>query len=235
MQKLRDGLYFDPADWWAVVERARPFSMVSEEGLLFTIEALLRILAKPVQGAIVECGTWKGGASLAMLMAGRIQGHGRRVHMFDSFQGLPPATEADGPAALRWQQDTGSKEYYDNCTASRQEVEEMLASFGFVVGTDAIIYSGLFASTLPLAAHRFRVDNQQIALLRLDCDWYDSTSLCLEQFGPLLAPGAAVIVDDYYAWDGCARAVHEYLAGHDLPYRIRQIGPHAHGAFFVVE
>jgi O-methyltransferase len=61
-----------------------------------------------------------------------------------------------------------------------------------------------------------------IAVLRLDGDWYESTWQCLEALYPHVAPGGLIIIDDYYAWDGCARAVHAYLAQHQLAERIRQ-------------
>ena len=44
--------------------------------------------------------------------------------------------------------------------------------------------------------------------------------------------GGVVILDDYYAWDGCARATHDFLSRHDLPYRIRDIQGGG-GAYFV--
>jgi O-methyltransferase len=56
------------------------------------------------------------------------------------------------------------------------------------------------------------VPPEPIAVLRLDGDWYDSTRLCLEALYPAVPPGGLIIIDDYYAWEGCARAVHEYLA-----------------------
>ncbi len=40
------------------------------------------------------------------------------------------------------------------------------------------------------------------------------------------------IIDDYFTWDGCARAVHDYLSRNDLPYRIESLPNHM-GAFFV--
>src|SRR6266480_2286319 len=66
-------------------------------------------------GAIVECGTWKGGmiAGLACLFGAK-----RNYYLFDSFEGLPPAKEIDGESALRWQADKKSPRYFDNCRAS---------------------------------------------------------------------------------------------------------------------
>jgi len=52
----------------------------------------------------------------------------------------------------------------------------------------------------------------EIAVLRLDTDWYASTRHELEQLYPRLAPGGALIPDDYGHYEGARRAVDEYLA-----------------------
>ncbi len=74
--------------------------------------------------------------------------------------------------------------------------------------------------------------DRSIALLRLDCDWHDSPRSCLEHLVTLVPKGGLIIVDDNYAWDGCARAVHDYLSCHDLLYGIRSL-PNWHGAYFI--
>jgi hypothetical protein len=61
-----------------------------------------------------------------------------------------------------------------------------------------------------------------IAILRLDADWYDSTMQCLTGFYPYVMPNGLVILDDYYTWDGCARALHDYLSAHKLADRIEK-------------
>jgi hypothetical protein len=48
--------------------------------------------------------------------------------------------------------------------------------------------------------------------------------VCLEALYEQVSPGGIVIVDDYYAWDGCAIALHEFLAGRALPHRIHEGG-----------
>ena len=57
----------------------------------------------------------------------------------------------------------------------------------------------------------------QIALLRLDTDYYDSTKAELEALAALLSPGAALIVDDYGSWAGAREAVDEWLSASGLP------------------
>jgi O-methyltransferase len=153
-----------------------------------------------VNGLVVECGVWRGGmiAGIAELL-----GPERRYYLFDSFEGLPPAQEIDGPHALAWQADVSSPTYYDNCSAP---IESAQAAMQLSGAKDYTIVKGWFTETIP----RF-VAPDPIALLRLDGDWYESTLTSLSCLYPLVAEAGLIIVDDYYAWDGCARAVHEFL------------------------
>lgn len=78
------------------------------------------------------------------------------------------------------------------------------------------LIKGWFSETLPF----FKPD-LPIAILRLDGDWYDSTMDCLNNLFPLVKEGGIVIMDDYYVWDGCSRAVHDYFSKTNLPLKIR--------------
>lgn len=209
----------------------KPFTMVHESGVQFAIRQILQAIERDVPGVIVECGVWRGGCSLAMLLAqrkkfGRVV---RPVYMLDSFQGLPPVTRRDGPLAKRWQGGGDPQKFFQNCTASKSDLQNALDAQGFAEG-DYKIIPGWFRDTLPSVAAS--VKKEAIALLRLDSDWYDSTLDCLIHLMPAVSQDGVVIVDDYYAWDGCARAVHDFLSRNDLSYRIRSLY-NCYGAYFV--
>ncbi len=210
----------------SVIEDVRGLTMVGDGGLRFTVEQAVGHAMSG--GALVECGTWKGGCSIAMLLAQR-QAFGKihaPVHMLDSFAGLPSATKQDGPAAKAWQADTKSPKYYDNCKASRSGVEAELAKRDLT--EYAVIWEGWFDQTLDA----FTEQVQDIALLRIDCDWYGPVKLCLNKLVPLVRIGGTVIIDDYYAWDGCTKALHEFLHVNGLPYRIMSL-PDRSAAYFI--
>jgi hypothetical protein len=57
----------------------------------------------------------------------------------------------------------------------------------------------------------------QIALLRLDTDWYSSTHHELSHLYPLLSPQGFLIIDDYGHWAGARKATDEYFAAHKHP------------------
>ena len=162
-----------------------------------------------IGGAIAECGTWKGG-----MIAGiaRSLGALRNYYLFDSFEGLPPAEEIDGLAAGAWQSDKQGMSYFDNCTANESDAWAAMRKAG--VASPNVI-KGWFEETLPKA-----VFPEGIAILRLDADWYASTMTILENLFPKVNIGGLIIVDDYYMWDGCSKAIHAYLSSHSRAERI---------------
>ena len=131
-------------------------------------------------------------------------------------EGLPPPAPIDGPAAQRWADDVHGPDYHDNCRATIEEVTAQAARFGLEDRVE--IVKGWFEKTLPGARDRIG----PIALLRIDADWYESVRTCLHALFDLVVPGGFVVIDDYYDWDGCAVAVHEFLAERRLPHRIYQ-------------
>jgi len=160
-------------------------------------------------GAIVECGTWKGGmiAGLAWLF-----GPKRSYYLFDSYEGLPPPSEIDGERARRWQTEKNAPNYNDNCRASIEDARNVMQRAGI---RDAKIVKGWFEDTLPKASIE-----DGISILRMDADWYDSTMCILENLFDQVVPGGCVIIDDYYCWDGCCRAVHDFLTRNNRLERI---------------
>lgn len=153
-----------------------------------------------VEGCIVECGVWRGGmiAGIAEIL------NDRMFYLFDSFQGLPEAKEIDGEKAIAWQKNTEGKSYHNNCTAEIHFAEEVMNHSG----ARHRLIQGWFSETLPVSGLE-----SPIAILRLDGDWYDSIRDCLNNLYPQVMKGGIIIIDDYYTWDGCSRAVHDYLSG----------------------
>jgi hypothetical protein len=206
------------------LERVLPLTMVPPETLIHLAGVVRSALADGIPGDFVECGVWRGGA--AFLMADLVRSAGvrdRKVWLMDSFEGLPPVEDIDGPAALEYTRNTDSSWYYENCRASIDDVRQSANALGLSSYTRMV--KGWFEETLPAT----RDEIGAIAVLRLDCDWYASVRCCLEALYDQVAPGGYIIMDDYYTWDGCAVAVHEFLGTRRLAHRIRT-GPNL--AFF---
>jgi O-methyltransferase len=189
----------------AIYRKYRAHTMIHEASYLNNLELCAKFSAIP--GCVAECGVWRGGMIAGMA---EVLGPDREYFLFDSFEGLPPAREElDGASAVAWQKNSRSPAHYNNCTAAQEEAAAAMKLSG---ATSFSLIKGWFNETLP----RF-TPPREIALLRLDGDWYESTRVCLENLYPHVAPGGIVIVDDYYIWDGCARAVNEFISGFAPP------------------
>lgn len=162
-------------------------------------------------GAVVECGVWRGG-----MIAGiaRLFSDDRQYYLFDSFEGLPQAQDIDGKAIKTWQANKTSPAYYDNCKAEESFAQEAMKRSG---AKNFHIKRGWFDKTMPDFP-----PEQQIAILRIDADLYDSTLLCLKNLYKYVAKGGCIIIDDYYTWEGCSKAVHDFLSQSKSADRIYQ-------------
>jgi O-methyltransferase len=200
------GMKRDARRFRRTFHKFRDFTMIPED--LYTANLQLALQVKKIPGAIVECGTWRGGMIAGMA---DILGPERHYFLFDSFEGLPPAKKIDGDAALAWQRDTASPVFFDNCRASEGEAKTAMS---MSAARQVTVIKGWFSETLPNAS------TGPIAILRMDADWYDSTKQILESLACLVVAGGVIIVDDYYAWEGCARAVNECAA--EKSWMIRQ-------------
>lgn len=169
--------------------------------------------AIPISGCVVECGVWRGGMSGGMV---EILGTSRNYFLVDSFEGLPAPKELDGQAAVDYQKNVTSPGYYNNCTAEEAFAKEAMARASC---TSYHLIRGWFENTVPSLTF-----GEPIALLRLDGDWYESTMTCLTHLYDKVAKGGVIIIDDYFAWDGCSRAVHDFLSQRSALERLRMHG-----------
>jgi O-methyltransferase len=206
----------DIAEHLAVAER----TMTSPERIYALRNAVRYVHRTRLPGAIVECGVWKGGSMMAVARTLLELGVGdRELYLFDTFEGMSEPTDKD-------------KMYTGQQAAVLLEgraKEERL--WGYVplddvraavlgVGYDAQrihFVKGKVEDTVPDAAP------EQIALLRLDTDWYESTLHELVHLYPRLAPGGVLIIDDYGHWQGARQAVDEYVAEHDIPLLLNRV------------
>ena len=198
----------DPATR-AIIERVRPFTMTSPERIMALRDSVRHVCRHGIAGAIVECGVWRGGSMMAAALTLLELGERRSLQLFDTFAGMPPPGGADrdisGTTATRLLATE------DRATGSTWACSPLADVRATVLGTGypaelVAFIPGRVEETIPAQAP------EQIAVLRLDTDWYESTRHELEHLYPRLAVGGLLIIDDYGHWEGARRAVDEYLA-----------------------
>jgi O-methyltransferase len=201
-----------------------PYTVTSDERVAALCAGVDYVIDNQIPGAFVECGLWRGGSLLAVLL--RLQSHGvrdRDLVGFDTFTGMtePTAHDVDlnGKPAGRQPRAVaaisgvmtrlGARVVPRQAGVSRDDVFRLLASTGYDPARIHLV-EGPVEETLPAYAP------EKVALLRLDTDWYVSTRHELEHLYPRLAVGGVLIVDDYGHYRGARKAVDQYLRGHQI-------------------
>lgn len=173
-------------------------------------EAVETVLRENIPGDLIETGVLRGGACIFMRAILKAYGiSDRTVWVADSFKGFPPRQKQPGQL---------DAENYNQWAAPRDEVEENFKRYQ-LFDEQVKIIEGWFSETLPLAP----ID--QLAVLRLDGDIYDSTLPVLEALYPKLSPGGYLIVDDYFAFDECRLAVREYRQRYGINTPVIRVDP----------
>jgi O-methyltransferase len=211
--------WLEERDLPPILQKIRPYTMVPLPSLVDLARQVRVVIEQNIPGALVECGAWRGGASFLMANILRHSGAAdRKVWLLDSFEGIQPPQEIDGPAAKAWAENKQGPMYFDNLRAPLDEVRQAALDLGVADYTELV--QGWFDKTLP--ANRDRIG--PIAILRIDADWHSSVKCCLEFLYDQVVEGGFIVFDDYYTWDGCSTAVHEFLGERHLHHRIESIG-----------
>ena len=215
---VETGGWIEEEELAPILDRVRGLTMVPHESLLELARQTHAVLRYEIQGDLVECGVWRGGASFLMAdLLRRAGADDRKVWLLDSFEGLPPPEDVDGATALDWAADPDGLPALDNLRASVADVQRTAAALGLEAHTELV--KGLFEETLASTRERIGA----IALLRIDCDWYSGVKACLDALYDQVSEGGFVVLDDYYALDGCALALHEFLGARGLAHRIETV------------
>ncbi len=201
--------------------RVWPFTMVDYKRLANADDLVADVDKRQLPGAIVECGVWKGGCSAVMAYRTLRNNSNRSVWLFDSFEGLPEPTEVDGDKARQQAQNNTSGELkpIGRCVGPLEEVHTVLFSVLRIPRGMVNIVKGWFQDTLPKASKEM----EPIAVLRLDGDWYESTIVCLNNLYDKVVPSGYVIIDDYGYWQGCKKAVDEFLKERNITVTLQTI------------
>jgi hypothetical protein len=211
---------FGPEDI-ALCSEVQPFTMTSPEAIVTLAAAVRHINGHEIPGAYVECGVWKGGSMMTvartLLSLNRTDS---QLYLFDTFEGMTNPTHHDVSRSGRSAQslldeDQGGDDSLLRARASLQSVKAAMGSVGYPEKNLHYI-AGRVEDTVPDAAP------DQIALLRLDTDWYESTRHELEHLYPRLQSGGILIIDDYGWWGGARKATDEYFDAHGtVPFLVR--------------
>lgn len=205
-----------------LLERVQPFTMTSPQRVVALSDAVTYVERRGVPGALVECGVWRGGSVLTMILT--LQRWGvtdRDIYLYDTFEGMTEPTAVDtsdfsAPALEEWRDSARAGEkawsdWFDHDTFNLESVRRLLLDTGYPEERLHFV-KGPVEETIPGTLPA------KIALLRLDTDWYESTQHEMTHLYPVLNAGGVLMIDDYGHWKGCRKAIDEYFDGGAAPH-----------------
>jgi hypothetical protein len=165
------------------VRRQRRWLVTANEA--YMVHALAKAQSKH-SAHMAEVGTYQGGTAGMICEA---KGD-RPLHIFDTFEGLPPSHAQD--------QNVHREHQY---ACSLESVRGYLARYPHVN-----YYKGRFPDTsAPVADFQF-------SFVHFDVDLYAGTLACLEFFYPRMIPGGVMLSHDYSILSGVRQAFTEFMA-----------------------
>ncbi len=196
LQKMADGTSRAAHELRNLIELSH--TMIGRKRLDNLQQCMETVLTENVPGDFIETGIWRGGACI--FMRGILVAHGvtdRTIWAADSFEGVPPPT---------WPEDEGfniSRDVLPVLAVPLEDVQQLFQRYGLL--DDKVQFlKGWFKDSLPVAPI------EQLAILRLDGDLYESTMTALLPLYDKVAHGGFVIVDDYGSCPPCKRAIDDF-------------------------
>ncbi|MBC9718173.1 class I SAM-dependent methyltransferase [Streptomyces sp. TRM66268-LWL] len=190
------------------IRAVKPWTMTSPERLNAFILATRHVVKHGIPGDIVECGVWRGGSMQAcaktLLSCGVSD---RDLYLFDTYEGMTEPTEEDLRRDGKSAADLLAVQGKDRPIWAVATLDDVKSGFEQVpYPAERVHYvQGKVEDTVPGEAP------EQIAILRLDTDWYASTKHELDHLYERLVPGGVLLIDDYGYWQGSRQAVDEFL------------------------
>lgn len=215
---------YDPlGKYKELINFVRPFTMTSNSSLISLIDSVEYIVNNKIPGSFVECGVWRGGSMMAVaktLMS--MNSDDKDLYLFDTFTGMTKPSKFDvGIGTEEKASEIFEKEKTGDDTSNwiRASIEEVKKTFKKVGYDEKKLHfiEGKVEETIP------KNTPSEISLLRLDTDWYESTKHELIHLFPKLSKGGIIIIDDYDDWEGCRKAVDEYIINEKIPLLLVKI------------
>jgi hypothetical protein len=205
-----------------IMQAATPYTMTCKEKKYALYLSTRYVVENKIPGAIMECGVWRGGSMhIVARTLHAIGDTSRELYLFDTFEGMTPPTDKDltydgrAVADLLERRPRTSKIW---AVAGLEDVKQGFADVPYPAEKIHFV-QGPVEETLPDQAP------DEIAILRLDTDWYESTRHELLTMYDRLVPGGVLIIDDYGSYQGAKQAVDEFIAETGVRLLLSPLGP----------
>jgi hypothetical protein len=196
------------------------FEVIDQWPLYCGVQNLARVLyiydifreIENVPGDLAEFGSWKGSnvILLAKLLSIYSKINIKRVHCFESFEGLNTFHSKDGDQS-------GLEGKYQGDYKTLLDIIDL-----YDLNNKIMIHKGLIQDTVPQFIKA--EPSTMFSFLYFDADLYEPATIMLDNFAHKLSVGGVILFDEWNfpEWPGETKAVEEFLSNHN---NFQQIQP----------
>jgi len=199
-----------------IIDFVKPYTLTDHQRLKSLLDGVEYIIKNKLPGSFVECGVWKGGSMMAV--AKKLQdlnADDRDIFLFDTFEGMSAPSEHDISQTGFNPLDESKSKHMENpldlVKANLYKTNYPKSKIHFI--------KGKVEDTLS------KYDTGEIAILRIDTDYYESTKTEMESLFPKIIKGGIIIIDDFGSWLGARKAVLEYIEKNKIQIYLNRIHP----------
>ena len=161
---------------------------------------------KKIEGAIVECGVWKGHSAYILSSLLKKSEIKKEFFIFDSFEGgLSDKVEEDKNKRYNLSKEQIMSEKL-SFSSTEEQVKVTLSVF-----KNISYYKGWIPERFS------EIKDKKFSFVHIDVDLYQPTLDSLKFFYPRLNSGGAIVIDDYgiSQFPGARKAVDEFLTANN--------------------
>lgn len=183
----------------------KKISILPVQRLNSLIDMMTYIKDNNINGDFLEAGAMRGGACMVMKAFCNENKLNKKVFVADSFKGFPISKITE-------------ESYVNNTTfpfviVSEEECKNNFRRYN-LLDDDVIFIKGFFNESLPQA------DINNLSILRIDCDMYQSTLDVLENLYDKVSENGFIIIDDYGDFPFCKKAVDLFRQNLNTPKQL---------------
>ena len=190
--------------------KAERLSYLSYRKYVQICQTIKALKANATPGDYLEAGCALGGSSIVI---GTLKPAGPAFQVYDVFGMISPPTADDPPDVI---------ERYKVIVAGQSKGLQGDTYYGYIADLYEVVQGNLTRHLTPAQRAGIHLNkgllqdtmviNRPVAFAHIDVDWYDPVMVSLQRIMPHLSVGGAIILDDYFDWGGCRKAVDAYLA-----------------------
>lgn len=172
------------------------FSMLNIDRMN-NIRDLIEIIVKDnIEGDWIECGVWRGGASIFANAVFKTLNNSRKIYVADSFKGFQPRD-------IGWIN-------HGFCVVDLNTVKENFKRCN-LLDDNVIFIEGFFNESLP----KYKDSIDKLSILRMDADTYNATTDILINLYEKVSINGFIIIDDFQI-EECKQAVNDFRKIHNI-------------------